>query len=60
MHYNGQLLTRLQYIKMGYAEASSLVSGLGFILAIAPFLLIKYGARLRANSPITTKIVGNI
>lgn len=48
------------YTKMGYAEASSLVSGLGFLLAAAPFLLIKYGARLRAKSPVTSKLVGAI
>lgn len=52
--------TNTQYTKMGYPEASSLVSGVGFALAIAPFLLIKYGARLRAKSPITSKLVGNI
>lgn len=54
------LFARQMYIKMGYPQASTLVAGLGFALAIAPFMLIKYGARLRAKSPITTKLVGNI
>ncbi|BEJ11551.1 hypothetical protein CspHIS471_0200110 [Cutaneotrichosporon sp. HIS471] len=54
------LFARQMYIKMGYPQASSLIAGLGFALAIAPFMLIKYGARLRAKSPITTKLVGHI
>jgi hypothetical protein len=54
------LFARQMYIKMGYPQASSLIAGLGFALAIAPFMLVKYGARLRARSPITTKLVGNI
>ncbi|GMK56290.1 hypothetical protein CspeluHIS016_0301300 [Cutaneotrichosporon spelunceum] len=54
------LFARQMYVKMGYPQASSLIAGLGFALAIAPFMLIKYGARLRAKSPITTKLVGQI
>lgn len=54
------LFTMQMYSNLGYPQASSLVSALGFVLAAAPFLLIKYGARLRARSPVTSQLVGNL
>lgn len=54
------LFTMQMYANLGYPYASTLVSALGFFLAVAPFLLIKYGARLRARSPVTSQLVGNL
>jgi len=41
---------------MGYSQASTLVAAVGFLLSIAPFMLIRYGARLRASSPVTSSL----
>jgi uncharacterized membrane protein (DUF4010 family) len=46
-----------QYTKMGYAHASTVVAAIAFALAVAPFLLIRYGAALRARSPFTSSLV---
>jgi MFS family permease len=54
------LFTLQMYEKLGYPQASSLVAALGFAFAAAPFLLIRYGARLRARSPVTSQLVGNL
>ncbi|CAK9782640.1 MFS general substrate transporter [Cutaneotrichosporon oleaginosum] len=54
------LFTLQMYERLGYPQASSLVAGLGFAFAAAPFLLIRYGARLRARSPVTSQLVGNL
>lgn len=54
------LFTMQMYSNLGYPQASSLVSALGFALAAAPFMLIRYGARLRAKSPVTSQLVGNL
>lgn len=44
-------------MRMGYAYASTTVAAIGFVLAIAPFMLIVYGAKLRARSPVTSSLV---
>ncbi|GMK57937.1 hypothetical protein CspeluHIS016_0407710 [Cutaneotrichosporon spelunceum] len=54
------LFTLQMYERLGYPQASSLVAALAFAFAVAPFLIIRYGARLRARSPVTSQLVGNL
>jgi cation transporter-like permease len=46
----------LQYQALGPPEAGSIVAAFATILAAVPFLLVRYGAVLRARSRATSEI----
>jgi hypothetical protein len=49
------LFARQMYEGMTYPWASSLLGFVAAILALAPFLLIRYGPELRSRSPFASK-----
>ncbi|GAA6035960.1 hypothetical protein JCM8097_005186 [Rhodosporidiobolus ruineniae] len=51
------LFTQQMYERLGVQGAAGLTAGLGTALAITPFLLFKYGARLRARSPFAQELL---
>lgn len=43
-----------QYLGMGYPQATSAVASVALLLSLAPIMLLKYGAVLRAKSKIAS------
>ena len=50
------LFTTSLYNKLGVQGAGGLTAGLSALLAMTPFLLYRYGARLRARSPFAQEL----
>lgn len=50
------LFTTSLYNKLGVQGAGGLTAGLSALLALTPFLLYRYGARLRARSPFAKEL----
>lgn len=50
------LFTYRMYAKFGIQGAGSLAAGVGTLLAVTPFVLFKYGDRLRARSKFATEL----
>ena len=44
------------YSSLGIQGAGGLTAGIGTLLSITPFVLFKYGARLRARSPFAQEL----
>lgn len=45
---------------MGYPQAGTLVACVGIFLGLTPFILLKYGADLRARSKVATSLRAEI
>ncbi|GAA5922095.1 MFS transporter [Sporobolomyces koalae] len=50
------LFTTSMYTRLGVQGAGGLTGGIGALLSITPFILFKYGARLRARSPFAQEL----
>lgn len=50
------LATTQLYSQLGVKGAGGLTAGLGAALAVTPFVLFRYGARLRARSPFALEL----
>jgi len=48
-----------QYSNLGYAIAGSILGGVAAILAVVPFLLMRYGATVRKNSAASQSITSS-
>ncbi|KAI1912157.1 hypothetical protein LOZ65_006031 [Ophidiomyces ophidiicola] len=51
------LVARAMFNNLGYAEASSLLGGIGTLLTIVPWVLAFYGPRIRARSKFASEIM---
>jgi hypothetical protein len=50
------LFTPAMYDSLGIQGAGGLTAGIGTLLSITPFVLFKYGSRLRARSPFAQEL----
>lgn len=50
------LFTTAMYDSLGIQGAGGLTAGIGTLLSITPFVLFKYGHRLRARSPFALEL----
>ncbi|OLN81436.1 putative drug/proton antiporter YHK8-like protein 3 [Colletotrichum chlorophyti] len=53
------LFTNVMFQRLGYGVAGSLLGGVGLLLSLVPWLLCKYGEKIRARSPFAGQLKGS-
>ena len=51
------LIARPMYTALGVSGASSLLGGITLVMAIVPFVLLRYGSALRQRSKLCSQVV---